>query len=83
MAISVDVTAFRPVAMPPVSPDERVLAPGIYVEGTRFRVKSIEGAPTSMTGFAGMRAPDRCTPVFECSHGDPSAPSAHHLETAR
>ncbi|MGH9768788.1 MAG: phage tail sheath family protein [Blastocatellia bacterium] len=30
------------------------LAPGIYVEEVSFRSKSIEGVPTSTTGFAGM-----------------------------
>jgi phage tail sheath protein FI len=30
------------------------LAPGVYVEETSFRAKSIEGVPTSTTGFAGM-----------------------------
>ncbi len=30
------------------------LAPGVYVEEITFRSKSIEGVPTSTTGFAGM-----------------------------
>lgn len=30
------------------------LAPGVYVEETSFRSKSIEGVPTSTTGFAGV-----------------------------
>ena len=30
------------------------LAPGVYVEEVSFRSKSIEGVPTSTTGFAGM-----------------------------
>ena len=30
------------------------LAPGVYVEETSFRSKSIEGVPTSTTGFAGL-----------------------------
>jgi phage tail sheath protein FI len=30
------------------------LAPGVYVEETSFRSKSIEGVPTSTTGFVGM-----------------------------
>jgi phage tail sheath protein FI len=30
------------------------LAPGVYVEETSFRSKSIEGVPTSTTGYAGM-----------------------------
>jgi len=30
------------------------LAPGVYVEEVSFRSKSIQGVPTSTTGFAGM-----------------------------
>ena len=30
------------------------LAPGVYVEEVSFRSPSIEGVPTSTTGFAGM-----------------------------
>src|SRR6266581_4696936 len=30
------------------------LSPGVYVEETTFRSKSIEGVPTSTTGFAGV-----------------------------
>src|ERR1700741_782401 len=30
------------------------LSPGVYVEEVSFRSKSIEGVPTSTTGFAGM-----------------------------
>src|SRR5690349_18670646 len=30
------------------------LAPGVYVEEVSFRSKSIEGVPTSTTGFVGM-----------------------------
>src|SRR5437867_3463356 len=30
------------------------LAPGVYVEEVSFRSKSIEGVPTSTTGYAGM-----------------------------
>ena len=30
------------------------LAPGVFVEEVSFRSKSIEGVPTSTTGFAGM-----------------------------
>jgi len=30
------------------------LAPGVYVEEVSFRAKSIEGVPTSTTGYAGM-----------------------------
>ncbi len=32
------------------------LAPGVFVEEVSFRAKSIEGVPTSTTGFAGMTA---------------------------
>jgi hypothetical protein len=37
------------------------LAPGVYVEEVSFRSKSIEGVPTSTTGFAGMT---RFGPVY-------------------
>ena len=37
------------------------LAPGVYVEEVSFRSKSIEGVPTSTTGFAGMT---RYGPVY-------------------
>src|SRR5947209_1196483 len=30
------------------------LSPGVYVEEVSFRAKSIEGVPTSTTGYAGM-----------------------------
>lgn len=30
------------------------LSPGVYVEEVSFRSKSIEGVPTSTTGFVGM-----------------------------
>jgi hypothetical protein len=30
------------------------LAPGVYVEEVSFRSKSIQGVPTSVTGFAGL-----------------------------
>src|ERR1051325_6689674 len=30
------------------------LAPGVYVEEVSFRSKTIEGVPTSTTGYAGM-----------------------------
>ena len=30
------------------------LAPGVYVEEVSFRSKSIEGVPTSTTGYAGV-----------------------------
>jgi phage tail sheath protein FI len=44
------------------------LAPGVFVEETSFRSKSIEGVPTSTTGFAGLthygpvQYTDRATP---------------------
>lgn len=41
------------------------LSPGVYVEEVSFRSKSIEGVPTSTTGFAGMT---RTGPVFY-NHG--------------
>jgi len=37
------------------------LAPGVFVEEVSFRAKSIEGVPTSTTGFAGMA---RFGPVY-------------------
>jgi len=37
------------------------LAPGVYVEEVSFRSKSIEGVPTSTTGFAGLT---RSGPVY-------------------
>jgi len=37
------------------------LAPGVYVEEVSFRSKSIEGVPTSTTGFAGLA---RFGPVY-------------------
>ncbi|MFV8752701.1 phage tail sheath family protein [Nannocystaceae bacterium ST9] len=42
------------------------LSPGVYVEEVSFRSKSIEGVPTSTTGYAGMT---RTGPVFY-NHGD-------------
>ena len=36
------------------------LAPGVYVEETSFRSKSIEGVSTTTTGFVG---PTRCGPI--------------------
>ncbi|MGW0095572.1 phage tail sheath family protein [Streptomyces sp. NPDC003328] len=41
------------------------LAPGVFVEEVSFRAKSIEGVPTSTTGFAGMTryGPVRYTPL--------------------
>lgn len=47
------------------------LSPGVYVEEVSFRAKSLEGVPTSTTGFAGMTrygpvcypgGPTRCEP---------------------
>jgi phage tail sheath protein FI len=51
------------------------LSPGVYVEEVSFRAKSIEGVPTSTTGFAGLtrwgpvcygtgdeRGPSKCEP---------------------
>ncbi|KAF0956746.1 MULTISPECIES: phage tail sheath family protein [Rhodococcus] len=44
------------------------LAPGVYVEEVSFRSKSIEGVPTSTTGFAGMT---RWGPVQYTDNGRP------------
>jgi uncharacterized protein len=42
------------------------LAPGVYVEETSFRSKSIEGVGTSTTAFAG---PTRKGPVGDAPEG--------------
>lgn len=48
------------------------LAPGVYVEETSFRAKSIEGVSTSTTGFVGpsRKGPIRGTPELVTSLGD-------------
>src|SRR6266545_3764817 len=48
------------------------LAPGVYVEETSFRAKSIEGVGTSTTAFVGptLRGPVRGTPELLTSFGD-------------
>jgi phage tail sheath protein FI len=48
------------------------LAPGVYVEETSFRAKSIEGVSTSTTGFAGLtrKGPTEGTPELITSFGD-------------
>jgi hypothetical protein len=48
------------------------LAPGVYVEETSFRAKSIEGVATSTTGFVGptRRGPVGKTPEILTSFGD-------------
>lgn len=48
------------------------LAPGVYVEETSFRAKSIEGVSTSTTAFAGptRKGPTTGAPVFITSFGD-------------
>ena len=48
------------------------LAPGVYVEETSFRAKSIEGVGTSTTGFAGLtrKGPVGGTPELITSFGD-------------
>ena len=48
------------------------LAPGVYVEETSFRSKSIEGVGTSTTGFAGptRKGPVGGTPEILTSFGD-------------
>jgi hypothetical protein len=45
------------------------LAPGVYVEETSFRSKSIEGVSTSTTAFVG---PTRRGPVFDPQHPNPA-----------
>jgi hypothetical protein len=47
------------------------LAPGVYIEEVSFRSKSIEGVPTSTTGFAGMT---RTGPVQYPSGPAPTEP---------
>ncbi len=51
------------------------LAPGVFVEETSFRAKSIEGVSTSTTGFVG---PTRKGPVNE-----PTVPGAETLGGVR
>jgi len=48
------------------------LAPGVYVEETSFRAKSIEGVGTSTTGFVGpaRKGPVGGTPELLTSFGD-------------
>jgi len=48
------------------------LAPGVYVEETSFRAKSIEGVSTSTAGFAGptRKGPTSGAPVLITSFGD-------------
>jgi len=48
------------------------LAPGVYVEETSFRSKSIEGVSTSTTGFVGptCKGPTTGTPELLTSFGD-------------
>jgi phage tail sheath protein FI len=48
------------------------LAPGVYVEETSFRAKSIEGVSTSTTGFVGLtrKGPTDGTPELLTSFGD-------------
>ena len=48
------------------------LAPGVYVEETSFRAKSIEGVSTSTTAFAGptRKGPTTGAPVLITSFGD-------------
>ncbi len=48
------------------------LAPGVYVEETSFRAKSIEGVSTSTTGFVGptRKGPLEGTPELITSFGD-------------
>ena len=47
------------------------LAPGVYVEETSFRAKSIEGVGTSTTGFVGLALKGPLsTATFITSFGD-------------
>jgi uncharacterized protein len=55
------------------------LAPGVFVEEVSFRAKSIEGVPTSTTGFAGSTrwgpvryagGPTSCEPRLVTSYGE-------------
>lgn len=48
------------------------LAPGVYVEETSFRAKSIEGVSTSTTAFVGptLKGPVGKTPELITSFGD-------------
>jgi len=48
------------------------LAPGVYVEETSFRAKSIEGVSTSTTAFVGptRKGPTTAAPVLITSFGD-------------
>jgi phage tail sheath protein FI len=48
------------------------LAPGVYVEETSFRSKSIEGVGTSTTAFVGetLKGPFNTTPELLTSFGD-------------
>jgi hypothetical protein len=48
------------------------LAPGVYVEETSFRAKSIEGVSTSTTAFVGptLKGPTTGTPELVTSFGD-------------
>ena len=48
------------------------LAPGVYVEETSFRSKSIEGVGTSTTAFVGptLKGPDKITPDLITSFAD-------------
>jgi phage tail sheath protein FI len=45
------------------------LAPGVYVEEVSFRARSIEGVPTSTTGYAGMTATGPVQYVVDGSRG--------------
>lgn len=45
------------------------LAPGVYVEEVSFRSKSIEGVPTSTTGYAGMTAYGPVQYIESFGHG--------------
>src|SRR3954470_21696949 len=79
-------------------PVPEYLAPGVYVEETSFRAKSIEGVSTSTTGFVGptRAGPAGETPELLTSFGDferiyggiadleftPGAPTTNYLAHA-
>ena len=67
----------HPLAAVPVrSPMPEYLAPGVYVEEVSYRASTIEGVPTSTTGFAGLApfgpvyypgGPSTCQPLLVTS----------------
>src|SRR6266545_2082707 len=51
------------------------LAPGVYVEEVSFRSPSIEGVPTSTTGFAGMTRTGPVQYIIDPEDPDARGPS--------